>query len=565
MKIKIFFLSIGLFFLSQHLSAQELERIINFDVVINVNKDRSLDVKEYIHVYAKGVDIKRGITRSLPSSRQMDHGSLSMNYDILEITKDGVSEPYFTEYQGNKRMIYIGEESVFLDAGKYTYMIHYTIDNQIVFFKDYDEIYWNAIGSDVQFNVENASCKVRLPSGAKIIQESAYLGSYANKDKAYDVTSSDSLLDYRLKKSLEPYEGFTVAIGFEKGFVDEPSFWGRYGTTIVIGFGLLFLIPYYVYTWWRYGRDPETPEAAMEHKSPNHLSPASINYILKEGGKSNRGFTASIISLAVKGYLKIEEYEQSSIFGSSNNYILESLKEPDESLPGEEIIILDKLFAGSNKVVIDGTYDSYVKSAMNLHRSNLDAQHRKFVKEGNNLRFIVLPIIVSVVIGIMGFIAFVSSPYTYSVNMVHLLIFAVVAFLGIFFYTYLIKQPTIDKLVLQSRIKGFKMYIGLIDDFEKGSNELPDATSDNFEDILPYAFALGIEDKWTNKFKSILEKLNYKPSWNNGVQPYLFYNSFGNDFSNRSHSSSIKPSESGSGSSGSGSGGGGGGGGVGGW
>jgi uncharacterized membrane protein YgcG len=562
MKIKIFFLSIGLFFLSQHLSAQELERIINFDVVINVNKDRSLDVKEYIHVYARGLDIKRGITRNLPSSGKM-------KYDILEITKDGVSEPYFTKSENSEVIVYVGEESVFLKKGEYTYMIHYTVNNQIEFFKDYDEMYWNAIGTKVQFKVENASCKVRLPAGAKIIQETAYVGSYGEKEKVYELTSSGSLLDYRLEKSLEPYEGFTVAIGFEKGFVDEPSFWGRYGTTIIIGLGLLFLIPYYLYTWWKYGRDPETPEAAMEHESPNELSPASINYILKEGGKSNRGFTASIISLAVKGYLEIEEFEKSGFFGDSKNYVLVSLKEPDESLPGEEIIVLDKLFAGHNRITIDGEYNSDVKSAMSLHRSNLDAQHRKFVKEGNNLRFIVLPIIVSVVIGIIGFIAFVSSPYTYSVNMVHLLVFAVVAFLGIFFYTYLIKQPTIDKLALQSRIKGFKMYIGLIDDFEKGSNELPHATPGHFEDILPYAFALGIEDKWTNKFKSILEKSNYKPDWNNGVQPHLFYNSFGNDFSNRSSSSSIKPSESGGGGSGSGgggfSGGGGGGGGVGGW
>ena len=155
--------------------------------------------------------------------------------------------------------------------------------------------------------------------------------------------------------------------------------------------------------------------------------------------------------------------------------------------------------------------------------------------------------------------------------MVYLVIFFVVALLGLFFYSYLIKQPTIAKLALQSRIKGFKTYIALIDDFEEGSNELPNPTPDHFEDILPYAFALGIEDKWTNKFKSILEKSNYKPNWNNGVEPYLFYHAFGNDFSTRSSSSSIKPSESGggggySGSGGGGfSGGGGGGGGVGGW
>lgn len=575
MKIKVFFLFIGLFFFSLQLSAQDVERIINFDVVVTVNEDRSLDVKEYIHVYATGSEIKRGIARSLPSSRRMQHGSLKMTYDIIEITKNDVTEPYFTQAEGSVLTVYIGEKNVFLQPGEYSYMIHYTVQNQIGFFKNYDELYWNAIGLDVKFMVENASCKVRLPSGAEIIQESAYVGRYGTKGKEYDVTPVGSILDYRLKKSLKPHEGFTVAIGFEKGFVNEPSFFTRYGTAIIIGVGSFFLLFYYLYTWWRYGRDPESPEVFMEYQTPKQLSPASINYILNEGKNSNRGFTASVVSLAVKGFLKIEEFGKSGFFGSGKNYRLLELKKPDSSLPKEEAIIMNKLFAGNNQLTIDGKYNSYVQKAMNLHRDSLNTQHKEFINKGNNLRFIILPIILSIFVGVLGFFAFESSPYTYSINMVYLAVFAVVALLSLFLYTYLIKQPTVEKLDLRSKIKGFKMYIELLDDFESGSDERPNPTADHFEKILPYAFALGIESQWTNKFKAILEKSNYEPDWNNSMDSHLFYYGFGNNFSTRSAASSVKPVESsgggfsGGGFSGSGgggfSGGGGGGGGVGGW
>ena len=94
----------------------------------------------------------------------------------------------------------------------------------------------------------------------------------------------------------------------------------------------------------------------------------------------------------------------------------------------------------------------------------------------------------------------------------------------------------------------------------------PDMTPDHFETVLPYAFALGVEHAWTEKFKNILEKANYQAQWNNSASPIYFSDHFGRDFSQSVSGAATKPSDSGSGSGGGGfSGGGGGGGGVGGW
>lgn len=551
------------------LFAQGEERIIDFDVVLQVNDDCSIDVKEYIKVYANGTKIKRGITRNLPSKRQMTHRSLKMKYDIIEIRKNDVEEPYFTEDYKNGFMIYIGQRDVLLSAGVYTYMIHYKVPNQIGFFNDYDEIYWNAIGTDVSFKIENASCKVRLPAGANIIQEAAYIGRSGEVGQEYELKKNGSLLDYRIEKSLEPYEGFAIAVGFEKGILEEPGFLTRYGTLLVVLLGAFLLIPYYVYTWWKYGRDPESPSVGMVYEVPNNLSPASVNYIETKGWALGKSFTAAILSLATKGYLKIEEYEKVGVFSDSSGYRLHSLKPSDSSLFVEEQIILSSLFHNSDTIDINGKYNSKLKPIFDHFKENLSNQHDAFLKEGNNLKFVALPTFISMVIIGFGFLAYFSSPYAYSLNVVLLMVFVVFALISIFTYMYLIQQPTIEKLKLKAQLSGFKQYLGLVKDFESEAPDAPKPDIDYFEALLPYAFALGEEEKWSKRFEKLLQKADYRPDWNDSVNGYLFYSTFGNNFSTQYSSTVTPPSDSGSGFSGSGgggfSGGGGGGGGVGGW
>ncbi len=97
-----------------------------------------------------------------------------------------------------------------------------------------------------------------------------------------------------------------------------------------------------------------------------------------------------------------------------------------------------------------------------------------------------------------------------------------------------------------------------------------DKTPEVFEAALPYAFALGVEHKWTENFKSILDNTQYQPHWTN-AHPVYFGSHFGRSFSSSVNSSALDPAKDGSGGGFSGSGGGGfagggvGGGGVGSW
>ncbi|MEL6923505.1 MAG: hypothetical protein AAFO94_05605, partial [Bacteroidota bacterium] len=122
-------------------------------------------------------------------------------------------------------------------------------------------------------------------------------------------------------------------------------------------------------------------------------------------------------------------------------------------------------------------------------------------------------------------------------------------------------------LDLQSRINGYLMYLDLAEKDRLALLNPPDMTPAHFEAALPFAFALGVEHKWTEKFKAILEAAQYRPEWNNSRTPYYFSSNFSSGFTKSASGSATKPQQSSGGGSGGGgfSGGGGGGGGVGGW
>jgi uncharacterized membrane protein YgcG len=570
MRLKIFFSVFLVLVCSFLLQAQE-ERIIQFDVQLDVKKDRSIHVVEEIKVYAAGLVIRRGITRSLPEKRDMKGKTMRMRYDIIRVERDGQKESYFTRSGNGYRTLYIGEEDVMLPPGVYTYTIEYEVPNQVGLFEEYDEIYWNAVGTNVDFGVEKATCNVTLPAGASILQDTAYTGIFGSTGADYQVEHSPSGSFYQTTRALGTGEGFSIAIGFQKGIIEPPGLFQRFGTLITIIIGFLFLIAYFVYTWWKYGVDPPKPTAYPLYDAPDHLSPASINYIFEEKYQ-RKSFTASIIKLAIKGYLKIEEQEvKKLLFFKRKIYHLIKLKEADGVLPKEEQKIMETLFSGGRDLVeIDGEYHEYVEDAYNDHKANLKVQHRTFIREGHNLRFLTIPILMTIAVMILAVVLLVNSPFIEGINIIPMAAFVPVAIIGIILYAYLIKKPTEEKLELQSRIEGYKMYLEMAEKDRLRLLNPPEKTPEVFEQALPYAFALGVEHKWAEQFKDILEQAQYQPQWTN-THPIYFSNHFGNDFSKTLMSSATDPARDGggggfSGSGGGGfSGGGGGGGGVGGW
>ena len=600
--------------------APNYEHILSFDSDIVISKDAETTITEKIKVYAEGLNIKRGIFRSLPLWRNINGKKTRIKYDIISVRKNGSKENYHTENTSDDYGIYFGDKDIILSPGVYEYELKYKTNDQIGFFKEYDEFYWNVNGALWNFPVDEISAKVTLPEGAKIIQQSCYTGSYGSTtSNCVGKQLSENIVEWSAK-NLGHNEGLTIAVGFNKGVFTPPPPPGmleKYGILAALIVAALGLFGYFYSSWQKYGIDPQKPVVYPQFNSPQNLSPASLGYLENEY-YSPQMISAAIVSLAVKGFIKIIEDDKRilGIFGGKE-YTLEKIKEQDQTLPKEEINLMNKLFADGEKTVsFDGKYNSKIESAVNDFKASLKFQHDGFLSKGNNSSKLVSPmlsiialyalglflsykvsyndshmaagitlgaislfvgifisiffersIVVKVVFGlisialilIFGAIFLADSERSENLGFYGSYGFLIFGFIGMILFQYLIKQPTPEKLETQSLIEGFKMYLGTAEEKTLQFHNPPEMTPQVFETMLPYAMVLGVDKIWGQKFQNMLKTSSlanqqYNSSWYVGSS--MMNMNFANTLTS-SLSQSIASSSTQPSSSGSGSGGGG--------
>ena len=99
-----------------------------------------------------------------------------------------------------------------------------------------------------------------------------------------------------------------------------------------------------VFFWFFRGRDqPGTGTIVVNYEAPDGLTPAEVGTLVDER-VDLRDISATIIDLAVRGYLKIEEIGSDSWFSSGSDYRFIKLKEP-EGLKNFEQSLYDQIFA----------------------------------------------------------------------------------------------------------------------------------------------------------------------------------------------------------------------------
>lgn len=627
------FLCAILILLTSTKASSQTEKIISFHVDLQLSADNKLVITENIKVYAAGNEIRRGIYRALPINPTRSEPNKKVKYKILSISQDGKEADYHTEFTGDQENIYIGSEDIIIPHGEHTYTIKYQTSENVGFFKDYDELYWNVTGNYWHFPIDSASATLHLPEAARILQSKCYSGSFGSSESNCQSSRISPTEISWSALNLFAGQGLTIAAGFSKHIITPPpppTYWERNGLLIFSIFVILFLLVYYYNSWTKHGKDPESPTIYPQFDIPENLTPAALGYIQSES-ISNEYISASIINLSVKGYIKISQSEESSLFGLIKNkhYVLKKIKDSDADLAPEEEILMRELFSYDNSFTLDGQYDPTMKSMVTEYKTSLKNQYGTLVKKGNNLKFVLVPMLILIIsivivaifdammvdresplfiIAIFGvaimftmslivgyymaikkalrwiviivdilillalFNNFNHSANSYLVHNIYamaiLLIFGIVS-LNI--YLYLIRQPSPEKLKLQSLIKGFDMYIGAAEEEQIKFFNPPKMTPEIFEKFLPYAIVLGVDKIWGKKFQQLLESSSIDPSqyhssWYTGsfISPSAFTSSLSSSFTQAISSASSPPSSSGSGGGGF-SGGGGGGGGGGGW
>ena len=607
--------------LAVHVKAEE--KIILYDVIVTVNTDRSLLVTEIISVNVEGNQIKRGIYRNIPTILRDENGKrFAVSLDVLQVLRNGEEEEYVVNGINGGKQIRIGQEDVQLFGGGHTFTIKYRISEQVRFFDDYDEVYWNAVGTQWAFPVDSARVTLILPEGISVQGNWGYSGPSGATTCSCTIEQLDqNTILYVLRGGLGVQEGFTISTSFDKGIVrpiteaelNDRAF--RRKLTLLIWLsGLVIVFIYYMLTWNRVGRDPMKGRIMPNADPIDKLSPAATRYIHKMGF-DNKVFATAIVSLAVKGFLIIDK--------TGKKYVLRKTGKEDVELSEGERKMVDRLFPSTREVIIDKKNQKSISSAIEKLKESLKEEHRQQNFDRNN-RWLAIGILFSVAVLIAGFIylrydleavdaitpviltsmgvvGYFVVANLFGLSRTKRLIYGILFFGAIgslvisgiddstremlmpgipyFFaltglvgtnvlFAYLLPAPTIEGRRRMDEIEGLKMFLKEAERERERMKNPPEMSTKLFEKLLPYAVALGVEKNWTKTFE---DKIRVAMTKNPYHYPWYVYDPSLNfsDFSGAigsGLSSSISSSTTSSGSGGSGSsGGGGGGGGGGGW
>jgi hypothetical protein len=548
------------------------ERILDYRSDIVVEADGDLLITETLRVRAEGDRIRRGIYRDFPTRYRDRFGNrVVVDFEPLSVRRDGAAEPWHTERRANGVRLYVGSANRRLDPGVHDYELVYRTNRQLGFFDDHDELYFNAIGTGWEFAIDRATVRVTLPFEFEPdeIEVDTFFGSYGSRQPGPTVLSVDGrTLVLHGTRALAPREGLTLSLRWPRGRIPEPSdaqrlqwFFADNGGALLLTVALLAVLAYYLWAWGQVGRDPEKGVIIPRYQPPEGLSPAACRYVASMGfGKT--AFTAALISLAVKQRLKIEE-------ASKKEFTLERLPEPErppELTAGERALLDALLPVPGDRIEMDNSNHEAFQAARSALKKKLRAEYRNRLFHLN--RLYLLPAFALTVTAAVGALFLHAGPLVWIAYAVLSLILH-----GLFFF--LMRAPTVSGRRVMDEIEGFGSYLGTAEQDRLDRMRSPQLTPEVFEAFLPYAYALGVENAWCNRFarempREVRDSGGYNPVWYHGNLSGLgavhhLGSTFSSSLSSAIASASTPPGSSSGGGGGGFSGGGGGGGGGGGW
>lgn len=568
-------------FLVQPHLVSAVESIPLFQSDITINKDTSITIHETI-TYTTSIS-KHGIYRYIPVS--YERGGLRYTVQVHDIQindENNQSIPFEKSYGSGNVTLKIGDPDRTFEGEK-IYNIRYTVDNALQMFEA-PELYWDITGEGWQIQIEQTKATIYSPVGA-ITKVECYSGAFGSDDKLCQkqiVDSQTAVFTY--PHSINYGQNMTVAVGL------DPASVLRFPTPLEKAIKMLWdnlillplLIPGLVLGiwWWRSGRDrmfvsanvfnhdesqPQLTTSLLRrlrvpfvYEPLKDLTPGEAGAIIDEK-VDHQDVIAEIIDLARKKYLKIERTDKKKLLGTETDYVFTQLKVADGSLPKHQAYLLEKIFKSGKTVKMSALKGTFYTHVEQVKKQIMASLKQKGLFKGDPTTSRSLGFALAFVLGFICFYWMIFLTTQGIVIAVPLFIgSAVVALLSAYFLPA--KTATGSNYAMQAR--------GLKETIARGTwREKIKEKHLFFEEVLPFAIALGVVDRLSRD----MESLNVKPpeylsSGLNQWHTASFINSFQSQASSQMmYNPSSSSSSSGSGFSGGSSGGGGGGGGGGSW
>ncbi len=574
--------------------------IEKYDITMDVKENRSVDITEVLDL--NFTVPSHGLIRTIPLKSKIirKNGSITNEFGKIENVEATSLNSVYKE--NNNLNIKMGSADRYVD-GRVRYVIKYTYKMGNDKLKDADEFYYNIIGNEWDTPINSASFRITMPKDYTAKDFGFSTGYYSKQ--GYDpnflvVNTQGTEISGYTTGVLKPREGITIRLVLDDNYFIKEN--GLSMLTALIS-GVMALISFLL--WLFYGKDePVIPIVNFYPPKNRNSAKFEVEY---EGTSTEKGVVSLIFYLANKGYLKIEEDDD-------GEFIIKKLKEYDGDIK-EEKIMFDALFTDRNRDEVSEytlKYSEMFSESCTRIRSRLN-KIKGYIFEPDACSPSKIFILLIAVLSILGTIIYTLGDFSFAMLFggdAFLIIFPIIAIFvfatsirsgrlsskivitiwsicfGLFpciqlansvqnvesNYPYLIFEvlclvATIICLLnmpkrnrkgreLLGNVLGFKKYLETAEE-----NRIRNLLAENpnyCDDVLPYAYVLGVANVWLQKLENISD---WHPHWYVGTfNPSKF-----DRISNAMYNSAFPPSRgssggghSGGGFSGGGHGGGGG-------
>lgn len=505
-------------------AAQERSwRIEDFHADIRVLESGSIEVTETIRPRFTGR--YNGIYRTIP----LEYRSHGFRYKLrlsVEAVTDAEGNPL--RYESKRDGDYLNTKIWVPDAvdATRTVRLSYGVTNGLRFFEAdedegdggvveaYDELYWNVTGTEWPVPIETASATVTLPGAVGGVRAHAFTGGYGatGRDAAVDVTGTR--VEVRTDRPLGFREGLTIGVGWDAGVVRRPTAIDLAGMYLFANWPLFlpfFALAFMYRRWNERGRDPEIGSIEPRYEPPAGLTPAEVGVIV-DNRADLRDITATLIDLAVRGHLTIEEREEKQLPGlvTGKDYVFERADAAGDDLAPHESALLRAVFGGRGTRRLSDLKDRFYKDLPEL-KSNLLAtliEHGVYAESPAMVRgkYVGLGFLVGIVILFGGQLAQTTLPLA----MPAVVAAAAVSALIIMIFGFLMPARTRRGTELLRQVKGFEEFLTRV---ESDRYRRKITGPEMFEKCLPYALALGVAAQWARAFQDLYRE---PPDWYHG-------------------------------------------------
>lgn len=455
--------------------------------------------------------------------------------DISASSSTGAPAQVNQENTDTALILRIGDPGIDNVSGVQTYHVSYTVDgwlNPANAQHSGDELYWNVIG--VGFEVPVGAITAEVTGPAAVQGAVCFAGPEGSTTSCTSAAATGDTASYT-QDLLSPGDPLTTVTGWPGGtfpgvepiLVAKPDPLAQVQPVSPLGIAALVVLVagtfLAVRRVRRSGRDIAylglTPglrpadgqpgntgfrdkrgPVSVQFQPPTGMVPGEMGTLIDEKADPV-DVTATLVDLAVRGWLRIEEVPRSNPNKKAKDWTLVQLKNRDGTLLPFEDTLLMEIFSGRTSVQLSELRTTFAASMAKVQTGLYDEVTSRgwFRANPKSVRsaWKAAGIGLIVVAGILGFIAFnVLSDVRGS-----LLIPIAIGIIGIAVFTMSNAAParTADGTAALAQSMGFRRYLATAEanqlKFEEGE--------DIFSRYLPYAIVFGLADRWARVFSEL--------------------------------------------------------------